>query len=294
MIQPGPGRNLVWLASYPRSGNTWARFFLHNLIEIMTGKDNGGDINDINQYSEWEAAWKHFERVLGPDFRGDDYKLIFQTRLKAQAALSQIAGGPSLIKTHLAILSASGTSTINPAVTAGGIYFVRNPLDIAVSLASHLGKTLDQAIDFMADPEALLVSRKPKSNVFEPLATWSVNVESWTDRPSPALLVIRYEDMHATPKETFRRIANHLRMQPTDAQIDSAIERAKFTRAQQQEQTRGYTVEKAGGELFFRQGKAGGWREALDQQQIERIVASHEPQMRRFGYWPNSALDPVS
>ena len=61
-LKPG----IVWLASYPRSGNTWTRNFLHNLFRVIDGKESvPQDINALGEYTLWDVAGQRFERLLG-------------------------------------------------------------------------------------------------------------------------------------------------------------------------------------------------------------------------------------
>ena len=112
--------------------------------------------------------------------------------------------GLIFVKTHQAIVVDRGHPTINFAVTAGAIYIVRNPLDVAISYAHHLGQPIDFAIDFLnlKNAETSVTAKQ----VYEVYGSWSQHVLSWTRKPHPAIYVMRYEDMLGEPAKNFRRL----------------------------------------------------------------------------------------
>lgn len=279
---------IVWIASYPKSGNTWTRAFLHNLIRILAGDGGGAQkINEMNEYSTWDISAETYKEFLDRDPREADRAEIARIRPRVQEKIAEQADGLSFVKTHNALMMDRGVATINSSVTSGAIYIVRNPLDVAISFAHHMGRTIDHAIDFMARPGAeTAVSER---SVHEVYGSWSEHVHSWTRKPNRAVHIMRYEDMIADPKATFGKLARHLLMRPAEAQLAEAIELSSFERLQKQEAEGGFKERPKVSKQFFRKGETGQWKTALTQGQIERIIAAHHVQMRRFGYLADGA-----
>ena len=122
------------------------------------------------------------------------------------------------------------------------------------------------------------------------MGSWSENVASWTASPHPAVLVVRYEDMVEKPRTTFARIARHLRMEPSVAQLRRAVAMTDFTRLRAQEQAAGFNERpEKSVSPFFREGRVGQWRTVLTADQVSRIVAAHRPMMKRFDYLPRQS-----
>jgi len=280
-----PESGIVWVASFPKSGNTWTRTFLHNLVKIQTGEDEEQDINNMNRFSTWELDKRHYERFLGFKPKNDQRKEIASVRHKVHEFIAEQVEGIVFIKTHNAMVMDRGHPTINFAVTAGAIYLVRNPLDVAISYAHHGGKSIDEAIEQMGKHN--VETDGSERGVYEVYGSWSQHVHSWTRLPHRALYIMRYEDMLADPAKAFGGLARHLRLDPTPAQLEQAIERSSFEKLQEQEKQKGFRERpKDADQNFFREGRAGQWKEALTQAQIDRIVADHGEQMARFGYLP--------
>ena len=123
--------------------------------------------------------------------------------------------------------------------------------------------------------------------VYEVHGSWSQHVLSWTRKPHHALHVVRYEDMLADPKTAFAAMARHLHLASTPPQLAQAIERSSFARLQAQEKEKGFRERPPNADQsFFREGRAGQWKEVLTTAQIDRIVRDHSEQMQRFGYLP--------
>jgi hypothetical protein len=279
-----PKSGLIWLASYPKSGNTWARIFLSNLAAIMAGETEKLELNAVARFSHSADFQRYFEEILGfkPTARHCDE--IAATRQKVQQKIADTYDGLIFLKTHNALINDRGHSVVNFAVTSGAVYIVRNPLDVAISLAHHGGYGIDKAIEMMA----LEDSETPVSDtlVHAVWSSWSRNVASWTRNPHPAILVMRYEDMLADSLSSFTTLARHLRLDATAAQIALAVDRSSFESLQDEEEREGFKERPQQAERFFREGRIGQWREVLARQQIERIAATHREQMARFGYWP--------
>jgi hypothetical protein len=280
-----PKSGIVWLASFPKSGNTWTRAFLHNLAKILSLETESQNINELGRFSAGEPAKARFTEALGHEPTDDNREEIAKIRHCVQEKLADEQEGLVFVKTHSALVTDRGSVTINFAVTSGAIYIVRNPLDVAISYAHHIGRSIDEAIDLMALEGA--ETRVTEKQVYEVFGSWSEHVRSWTRKPHPAIYVMRYEDMLADPKKTFGGLVEHLLIEARPRQIAKAIQRSSFKNLQEQERESGFRErpEKASAD-FFREGRAEQWKEVLTKAQIDRIVKDHGEQMERFGYLP--------
>jgi hypothetical protein len=275
---------ILWIASYPKSGNTWTRALLNNLLKIIQDEDEGApqNINRMNEYTIWDISAKPYERLLGQPPKDVDRAEIAKTRPLVQAEIAERTDGLAMVKTHHALVLDRGTPTINFEITSGAIYIVRNPLDVAVSFANHLGSTVDRAIDEMGIRN--LETGVSETSVYEVYGSWSQHVESWTRKPHRAIYVMRYEDMLEHPLETFGGLARHLLLPATREQLQTAIDRSSFEELKKQEDEEGYREKPDSATRFFRSGKAGEWRHELTPAQVTKIVQDHHVQMSRFGY----------
>jgi hypothetical protein len=287
-VHPLPKSGIVWIASFPKSGNTWARTFLHNLARIRSGEAGEQDINQMSRFSTWDLDKRIYAKYLGFEPDNEKHrKEIAAIRHRVHQHIADSADGLVFVKTHNAMLMDRGHSAINFAVTAGAVYVVRNPLDVAISYGHHMGKPVDIAIEMMAMPD--METDGSDRATYEVYGSWSRHVWSWTRTPHRAVLVMRYEDMLADPTRTFGGLARHLLLDPTPDQLREATELPSFERLQAQERERGFRERPEGSDgNFFREGRAGQWKEWLTQAQVDRIVRDHGEQMRRFGYLPLS------
>ncbi len=230
---------LVWLASYPKSGNTWTRAFLSNLASILEGEQRVLDVNSINQFSIGENFTEFYRDRLGfkPTGSEEHRMQIAALRNEVQQEIADQFEGLVFVKTHNALVIDRGHSIINFAVTSGAIYIVRNPLDVAISLSHHMNNTIDQAIETMGSLAESTVNEKRVHEVWD---SWSNHVLSWTRKPHRAIYVMRYEDMLSEPEKTFCKLADHLLLDPTRAQLRQAIERSSFANLKSQEEQMGF------------------------------------------------------
>jgi hypothetical protein len=275
---------IVWLASYPKSGNTWTRSFLNDLHAVLEhGLDvEPQDINKMQRLTAWDIGAKQYEAVIGKKMADASDSEIDAARAAVQAQVVKRNSGILLVKTHNALAITSGHPTINMSVTAGAIYIVRNPLDVAISFANHIGQSIDVAIRIMSTPS----HRPPNSekSVGEYYGSWSENVASWTKKKNSALLTLRYEDMHKDPVKTFGALAQHLQQHASPEQLNRAIELSAFKVLKQQEETSGFTEKPKHLEAFFRSGKTGEWKDVLTDKQVLTIRTLHGEEMEKFGY----------
>ncbi|MDE2462891.1 MAG: sulfotransferase domain-containing protein, partial [Alphaproteobacteria bacterium] len=265
---------ILWLASYPKSGNTWTRNFLHNLLNILEGVgEEEQDINAMNEFTFWEISARPYEKFLEKKVTEATREEISALRPKVQALIAESTDGLAMVKTHHALVMDRGTPTINFEVTSGAVYIVRNPLDVSISLANHISGTIDDAIHFMGQwGQETAVG---EFNVHEIYGSWSQHVESWTKKPHRAVYVMRYENMLADPMRIFMGLAHHLLLDPTEEQLRLAVERSSFDNLKKQEDAHGFREKPDKAERFFRAGRAGEWRERLSPDQVRRIVQAH-------------------
>lgn len=273
---------IYWLASYPKSGNTWFRTFLHNL---RNDSERPADINDLDS-DPIASARSWLDEVLGFDtaeLAADEVERLrpMVYRWAAQAA------EPGYHKTHDAYtLTGEGLPLMGGAAVRGAVYLLRNPLDVAPSAAHHWNCSIDEAIDRMADPQTALsrATRRLYTQVRQRLLSWSGHVRSWTEAPGLELLVLRYEDLLTEPEVHFGTAARFLRLPDDPARIARAVRHSRFEELSRQEADGHFRERPAKTARFFRSGRSGSWRDTLSAAQVRRIVQDHGALMQRHGY----------
>jgi hypothetical protein len=284
LADPRNPRGIVWIASYPASGNTWIRLFLYHLMRAMTGVPNlGGELNNVGMSSLYEIEQVAlFKEFLGKTVKDATWQEIAAIRPKVHDAIAKRSKGVALVKTHSLLGGIQGMELISLGVAVGSIYIVRDPRDVAVSLASHFRVPVDKAISILGT-SAYRTDTSDKA-AFEIWGSWSQNVQSWTMKPTDARLDIRYEDLVADPQGQLTGVARHLGQAPTPEQLKDAIDSVSFERLQQEERESRFAEYDARGDGLFRVGKAGQWREKLTDDQAKKLVDVHGEMMARFGY----------
>ena len=209
---------IIWLASYPKSGNTWLRAFLAN---YLTNAKKAVPINDLPNHILGDNLLLHYEQFTGRKSEA----LSDQDVARLRPSIHQWFAGSSqndvFVKTHNAIAQVDGTPLITPSATAGAIYVARNPMDVAVSFAHHYQVDYGRAVESLCEDDYCV---PPTSGLLpQYLTSWSGHVRSWTEAPGLTVHVMRYEDMLGKPIPTFRRLAKFLGFRKDPARLKRAI-----------------------------------------------------------------------
>lgn len=283
-----------WIASYPKSGNTWVRAFLTHLLQGDTV--DGHPVPLINRLTgQWATTRELLSQGLGSNSLHFTTEELNRLRPLIYRQLSQSVEQPLWLKTH-EVLSPyhpeSGTldpiPALNPAVTQSIIYLVRNPLDIAVSYAHHLNCDLETSVNHMLDRQYsrlhTLISVRLQMPEF--IGSWDNNVSCWMNRIDraekiPAIL-LRYEDLVSDTKASFTRLVETIGLEVTETQIDAAINATRMPVLQSQEKRYGFTERTRSG-AFFRKGICGDGAELTEQLQ-NKLRTRFGAVMGKLGY----------
>jgi hypothetical protein len=270
---------ILWLASYPKSGNTWLRIFLANLILNEPAPVPFDRLPSVCPGEAQELWFRPFtDRPVSELSRLEIAKLRGQAQTRAAGLTNNIIP----LKTHNYLGKDCGQPLIAMEVTRGAIYILRDPRDVALSSTEFFGVPLGQTIETMSDKNAL--GLPAKGMVYEAVSSWSNHVKSWTQRRLGKLIVVRYEDLLADPYGEFGNIAMKLGITTEKARIRRAVKHASFKTLQRMEKKTGFIERANASEMFFRSGRSGGWKDALTPVQANRIERDHREQMKRFGY----------
>lgn len=273
---------IIWLASYPKSGNTWFRCFLSALI------DQEVNINKLKTDGIFSSR-RLFDLTFDIDGRLLDEAEIKNRMPRVIRYYAEHAQKLQFCKIHDAYsLNNKGKPIIPEDVSDIVIYLIRNPLDVVASYANHMNNTIDKAIKSMNNDLGYLAKQAKGHNIgnqFPQLMySWSGHVQSWQDQGKIKVITIRYEDMKLNPLETFTRAVSAIGIEASTDQIKQAIDLTQFEKIKELEETHGFKEKNINSPHFFRKGQVGGYREELTEEQVRLIIDKHSETMRQFGY----------
>jgi len=270
---------IVWLASYPKSGNTWLRALLAN---YRSNAPAPVPINDLPLHCLSDNHSRPYVELSGKSEAELTPAEINRLRPAVHRRMAASQAEWVMVKTHSVLGALDGVPLITPDATRAAVYVARNPLDVAASFADHYGLSIDAALraidnEHNATPPAA-------GAIFQFLSSWSRHVESWRAADGLALHVIRYEDLHRDPVATLRGAVRFLGLGEDEALLARAVRFSAFDALAEQERRSGFVERPRKSERFFRHGKVGDWRKSLSNMQADALIDRCRSAMRALGY----------
>lgn len=267
---------LIWLASYPKSGNTWMRVLLANLL---AGGAQPADINNLSEPENLNSRWRFADDLLV------DSDLLHEAELAALRPvhcdfIAQGCATPFFCKTHDRF-GGEQDQPILGTMARKALYIVRDPRDVALSLSHHASLSIDAAIARMMDPTT---RSSGSAQLSYRVGDWADHVTGWTQQRVVETMIVRYESMHEDTVAVLRAIVEFLDGAATDEEIRQAVEHSRFEELQRQESRKGFRESLPGQERFFRAGRVGGWHEVLTDRQVRNMEQRFGPVMAAHGY----------
>jgi len=282
---------IIWLASYPKSGNTWIRSFLNSLLFT---KDGEAEINNIN-ISQFPNR-RHFNKLVE---NLDDFTELSKNWITAQDIIN-LDNKIKFMKTHHIMCSVGGNSFTNLDNTLGIIHIVRDPRNIITSVLNHYSKTdYDDALNFMTDQNRV-VGRDPsatkdfykEAEIITLISSWNNHYNSWKKIKKNNYL-LKYEDLVENPVEEFGKLCNFIskisNISFEKKKIIQSINSNKFENLKKIEKSQGFVEGRknkfSGKEIpFFNQGPNNNWGKNLTDEIKTKIENEFKSEMLELGY----------
>jgi len=275
---------IVWLASYPKSGNTWVRALLTN---YLADSEQPADINSLGG-GPIASARLWFDEWSGVEASALERPLVDALRPEVYRRMARASPDTLYMKVHDAWrLVGDGVPMFPPDVTRVVIYIIRNPLDLVASVANHTGVDIARALARICDPDRRIARSRGHLDQQLPqlLGSWSEHVRSWVDESGLPLHVVSYEALHDDPVQAFSAVLGACGVEVVQARVARAVEFSTFAELRRQEAGGGFRERSmAAAEPFFRRGEVGSWRQELSDELVARLVEALGPTMARFGY----------
>ena len=275
---------IVWLASYPKSGNTWMWLFIKSYFNPPKKKFS------LNYHKDDPIMLEPF-----PDERMfDKLKINYENFFDLSKnwvnlqSLINLNNKTNYLKTHNAMCTINNHKFTNIQNTLGAIYIVRDPRDVLISYSSYMEKSLDETLKFMLNKETYEVGEfKKKIYNKTLLGSWSDHYNSWKNYKSREIIIIKYEDMVNSASSTFLKVLTYLskiiKIDVDHTKMHKAIEETSFKNLKSLEINEGFKTNLSKNE-FFRKGVVGDWREKLNKEHVKKIEKAFEAEMIELGY----------
>ena len=277
---------IIWLASYPKSGNTLLRSILSSYFYSEDGIFNFKNLEKISQFPQTSHLMS-----IGVDVNNEEE--VFKNFINAQNFINQEREKVKFFKTHSSLCKMYDSNFTDLKNTLGSIYIVRDPRNVVTSLAHHYGLSADQATNVMIDKDRLMDKTEKNCRVF--LGSWGFNYNSWKNlQNQKKYLLVKYEDLLNKKKTILLKIFKYLDSLGLKSSLDmiklnKVIKTTEFESMKKKEENETFyeaVIDTNTGKRknFFNLGPQNNWRKLLDKKNVDKIEISFEKEMVELGY----------
>ena len=281
---------IIWIASYPKSGNTWVRSLLSTYLHSNDGNFNFNLLKNILKFPS-----KKYLNYFLEDF--SDIKKVSKYWIAAQERMKLFNENKSmLLKTHSALCTLENNSFTNKNNTQAVIYVVRDPRNVVTSISNHYSIDIKESYNFISSKTKILSDNKWGSEDFgiiEILGSWSDHYNSWKNIKFAPIIIIKYENLINDTKNSLEKIINFLQkfinVKIDDKKILKTVESCNFKNLRKMEESEGFQEAAYSEKLkrkgnFFNLGQKNNWKNLLDPKIEKKIRMTFEKEMKELNY----------
>ena len=277
---------IIWLASYPKSGNTWVRSLLSAYYYSKNGNFSFELLKNIDVYPQQ----KYFDVKIDKPGEINSYWDISQEKIISEKKIK-------ILKTHNSLLALNGKDFTKPKYTLGIIYIVRDPRNVITSLKNHYDLDYEQSLNFMLNEKKYLYDIQKKNDYadFHFLSSWSNHYKSWINNNLFKKMVIKYEDLE---NDTFKILKNliiytnslfQVNEKIDEIKINNCIKTTNFEILKHKEKKEGFPEnvysQKTKKKIdFFHLGSKNKWREVVPEEFHEKINNIFKEDLKNLKY----------
>ncbi len=275
---------IIWIASYPKSGNTYIRSFLSAYYYSINGEFNFKLLKYIEQFPDKQFfnGFIHNKDEAAKNWLPMQKKIISSKRVK-------------ILKTHSAYGSYNNNPFTTSDVTLGGIYVVRDPRNIITSLMNHFSLKQDEALQMIFDKNRGIKSADNNYATYSFLSSWSNHVKSWSNINNFRTMIIKYEELEDNYEKLLVDLIKFINVllknnEGIDYQkFKRALQTTRFDKLKEIENLDGFSEamisKKSGGKVpFFNLGFKSDWKKDLDNMIAKKIEENLGEEMKNMGY----------
>ena len=279
---------IIWLASYPKSGNTWLRSLLASYYFSKDGSFDFKLLDNIDQFPSTQFFRDKKNTFSAPEDTSNLW-------LSEQEKITQ-DNKIRFLKTHNALCKINSNSFTNEKNTLAGIYIIRDPRNIVTSIANHYQVDVNKAFDFMKDEKKALIEKVNERYLgFVPILSWALHQESWIKCTKFPILTIRYEDLQLETFQTFIKVIkfinklSNLENLINETKAKKSIISCEFEKLKKLENKNGFSeamVDKKTKKKisFFNLGRKNDYKRLLQTNLIDEMSSLYNQQIKKFNY----------
>ena len=281
---------IIWLASYPKSGNTYVRAFLSAYYYSIDGNFDFSQISKIDQFPHE----KFFQQKVNNISEASKQWMPVQRKINQNKKIN-------FFKTHSFLGNYQGNHFTTPETTLGAIYIVRDPRNVLTSLKNHYSFKDDEALKMITDKTRSLMSNNGSHASLTYISSWAENYLSWYKNNQFRRFIVKYEDLITNKYETFRDIIVFVNTLMNKVEgvnkkkLQKAIETTNFDILKKREVNETYQTEESNFKnwrrfhsenknMFFNLGPENNWRKILNKKISDEIEKNFKNEMIELGY----------
>ncbi len=277
---------IIWIASYPKSGNTYLRSFLASYYFSKKGKFDFSLLMNIPQFPSIRFSQRDFLSFSDASKNWITNQNFFFKKEKS-----------FILKTHNSLDKFDNYEFTTANESAGAIYIVRDPRNVITSMCNHYSFNLEYAFEKMIDRNASLSEKTSNGDCsnFTFLGSWSDHYKSWKNNERFKILFIKYEDLRDNKQIIFKKIIDFIddldkdkKRKFDEKKFLNSINSTNFVNLKNKEMNEGFEESKvnANGKKvnFFNMGFKNDWRKILPQDIIEKMNRKFRAELKELGY----------
>ena len=280
---------IIWIASYPKSGNTWLRSLISSYFFTDDGVFDFELLKNIPSYPSPPFFEKYPDKFNKPEATAKYW-------IPEQERINKNNNKLIFLKTHNALCKINGYSFTDTKNSLGAVHIIRDPRNVISSISNHYQIDLDEALKFMKTPnKAIFVKKDQRYLGFNALFSWSSNNKSWSECQKFPILTIKYEDLEKETFETFKKVfefikkVSKLKEDFNQKKAEVAIKNCNFEKLQKLEKEKGFyeAISKKNSSekiKFFNLGNKNNYKDLLNKNLIDEINLFYKDELKKYNY----------